>query len=147
LFNWVDGAILREQSAAKVVTKTPTYCEVCFWKCAGWVVKDENDEIWKIEGHADDPHCNGRLCPRGTGGVGMYHDEDRLKTPMIRVEENGQQVFKKVSWQEALGVIAEKMKAISDKYGPESMALFTHGSGGKFLGHLMKAYSTFIRTV
>lgn len=142
MFNWVDGAILKDKSQAKTVSKTPTYCEVCFWKCAGWVVKDENDEIWKIEGHEDDPHCNGRLCPRGTGGVGMYHDEDRLKSPMIRVEENGKQVFKKASWQEALEVISKKMKVISEKYGPESMALFTHGSGGKFLGHLMKAYGS-----
>jgi thiosulfate reductase/polysulfide reductase chain A len=34
------------------------------------------------------------------------------------------------------------MKAIAKEHGPECMALFTHGSGGKFLGHLMKAYGS-----
>ena len=68
---------------------TPTYCEICFWKCAGWVHKNDRDEIWKITGNAKDPNCDGRFCPRGTGGVGMYHDGDRLKTPLIRTEERG----------------------------------------------------------
>ncbi|MCK7535192.1 MAG: hypothetical protein MZV63_31510 [Marinilabiliales bacterium] len=37
-------------------------------------------------------NCNGRFCPRGTGGVGMYHDEDRLKHPADHVtEERGKQ--------------------------------------------------------
>jgi thiosulfate reductase/polysulfide reductase chain A len=66
------------------LTRTPTYCEVCFWKCAGWVYKDEQGKIWKVIGNDDDPCCNGRLCPRGTGGIGMYYDEDRLKSPLIR---------------------------------------------------------------
>ena len=39
--------------------------------------------------------------PRGTGGVGMYYDNDRLKNPLIRVDERGEQSFKEVSWDEA----------------------------------------------
>jgi thiosulfate reductase / polysulfide reductase chain A len=122
--------------------RTPTYCEVCFWKCAGWVYKTSEGKIWKIIGNDEDQHCNGRFCPRGTGGVGMYYDEDRLKTPLIRVEERGKQVFREASWDEALDYIAGKMKEISSKYGPESMALFTHGSGSAYFTNLLKAYGT-----
>ena len=88
--------------------RTPTYCEVCFWKCAGWVYKTPEGKIWKIVGNDEDQHCNGRFCPRGTGGVGMYYDEDRLKTPLIRVEERGRQVFREATWDEALEYIACK---------------------------------------
>ncbi len=42
------------------------------------------------------------FVPRGTGGVGMYYDEDRLKTPLIRTEERGKQVFREATWDEAL---------------------------------------------
>jgi thiosulfate reductase/polysulfide reductase chain A len=122
--------------------RTPTYCEVCFWKCAGWVYKTSEGKIWKIVGNDDDQNCNGRFCPRGTGGIGMYYDEDRLKTPLIRVEERGKQVFREATWDEALGVIADKMKAIASKYGPESMALFTHGSGSAYYTTLFKAFGT-----
>lgn len=123
--------------------RTSTYCEVCFWKCAGWTYTTKQGDITKILGNEDDPHCNGRLCPRGTGGVGMYTDKDRLKTPLIRVKkENGKSVFKEASWDEALELVAAKMTEIGEKYGPESMALFNHGSSGKHFGHLLKAYGS-----
>jgi thiosulfate reductase / polysulfide reductase chain A len=122
--------------------RTPTYCEVCFWKCAGWVYKNSEGKIWKIVGNDEDQHSNGRFCPRGTGGVGMYYDEDRLKTPLIRVEERGKQVFREATWDEAFTVIAGKMKDIASKYGPESMALFTHGSGSTYYTSLFKAYGS-----
>lgn len=123
--------------------RTSTYCEVCFWKCAGWTYTTKQGDITKILGNEDDPHCNGRLCPRGTGGVGMYTDKDRLKTPLIRVKkENGKSVFKEASWDEALELVADKMTEIGEKYGTESMALFNHGSSGKHFGHLLKAYGS-----
>ncbi len=124
------------------LTRTPTYCEICFWKCAGWVYKDEKGQIWKIIGNDEDQHCNGRFCPRGTGGVGMYYDNDRLKTPLIRVEDRGRQVFREATWDEALDYVATRMKAIRESYGPESMALFTHGSGSGYFTTLMKAYGS-----
>lgn len=122
--------------------RTPTYCEICFWKCAGWVYKNDQGEIWKIIGNENDPHCNGRLCPRGTGGVGMFYDQDRLKTPLIRTGPKGKQSFKRVSWDEALDFVAKKLDYIKKKYGPETVALITHGSGGKLLTTLMKAYGS-----
>ena len=122
------------------LTRTPTYCEVCFWKCAGWVYKNDKGEVQKITGNDDDPNSNGRFCPRGTGGVGMYTDEDRLKTPLIRVKDKyGRQTFRKASWDEALDYTAKKLREIIDKHGAECLALFTHGSGGKYFGNLLKA--------
>lgn len=122
--------------------RTPTYCEICFWKCAGWVYRKSDGSIWKIIGNDEDQHCNGRLCPRGTGGTGMYYDEDRLKTPLIRVEERGKQIFRQASWDEALTLAAGRMKEISQKYGPESMALFTHGSGSSYFSTLFSAFGS-----
>ena len=120
----------------------PNYCEVCFWNCAGWVYTDENGKIQKITGNSNDPHSYGRFCPRGTGGVGMYYDEDRLKKPMKRVGEPGNQKFVEIEWEEALDMVANKMKEIGDKYGRESIALFKHGSSGKHLGRLMSAFGS-----
>lgn len=122
--------------------RTPTYCEVCFWKCAGWVYKTSEGKIWKVIGNDEDQHSNGRLCPRGTGGIGMFYDEDRLKTPLIRVEERGKQVFREASWDEAFDYISVKMKDLSSKYGAESMALFTHGNGSSYFTNLMKAFGS-----
>jgi thiosulfate reductase/polysulfide reductase chain A len=146
-FNLLKGAvpddlISKDADPQKGLRRYPTYCEVCFWKCAGWTYTDEEGRIMKIIGHEDDPHCNGRLCPRGTGGVGMYYDRDRLTTPLIREGKPGSQTFRKASWDEALELVAARMKEISDAHGPEAMALFNHGSSGKFFGHLLKAFGS-----
>ncbi|MCK7541515.1 MAG: hypothetical protein MZV63_66850 [Marinilabiliales bacterium] len=31
----------QKATLAALTARTPTYCEVCFWKCAGWVYKDD----------------------------------------------------------------------------------------------------------
>jgi thiosulfate reductase / polysulfide reductase chain A len=145
LETFADNVLKNNQSYFKGpydFTRTPTYCEVCFWKCAGWVHKDENGRIKKIIGNDDDPNCNGRFCPRGTGGVGMYFDEDRLKTPLLRVEKNGEQTYREASWDEAFDFIASKMNQIKKEHGPECTALFTHGSGGKYFGKLLKGFGS-----
>lgn len=141
------GMLATEPGRAQALTATggetlrriPTYCEVCFWKCAGWVYRDEKGAIKKIIGNNEDLNCNGRLCPRGTGGIGMYYDENRLRTPLIRTEERGKQTFREATWEEAFDYIAEKIKKISAEHGPECLALFTHGSGGKYFTTLLKA--------
>ncbi|NOZ62876.1 MAG: molybdopterin-dependent oxidoreductase [Calditrichaeota bacterium] len=123
------------------IEKFPTYCEICFWKCAGWAVKKDG-QPWKIEGNENDPLCNGRLCPRGTGGIGAYLDDERLKTPLIRTAERGKQTFREATWDEALDYIAQKMEMIKEKYGPECFALFSHGTGGTFFKNLLRAYGS-----
>ena len=142
-----SNALTEDSGLAKGFKKlkiSPTYCEVCFWKCAAWAHTDENNNIQKLIGNDIDPHCNGRLCPRGTGGVGMYSDNDRLKTPLIRVKgENGEEdTYREASWDEALTLIASKMKEIKDTYGAESMALLKHGSPGSHFEHLFKAFGS-----
>jgi thiosulfate reductase/polysulfide reductase chain A len=125
------------------LTNYPTFCEVCFWKCAGFTYVDKKGNIRKIIGNKDDPHSNGRFCPRGTGGVGMYYDEDRLKTPLIReTRADGTQYFRKASWDEALDLVAEYMNKLRLEHGPECLALFSHGTGGKHFGHLVKAFGS-----
>jgi thiosulfate reductase / polysulfide reductase chain A len=144
-FSWAKGLKMTDElfkSGPQEPSRTSTYCELCFWKCAGWVHKNDDGEIKKITGNDDDPHCNGRLCPRGTGGVGMYNDTDRLRNPLIRTGEKGSQTFKEISWNEAFEHIAIKLDIIKKEHGPECVALLTHGSGGKFFGTLLKAYGS-----
>ena len=138
---WTDYNAIADGSG-RIGNKIPTYCEVCFWKCAGWINLDSEGHIKKVVGNDLDPHCNGRLCPRGTGGIGMYYDKDRLTTPLIRVTENGKQTFREATWEEAIDLIARKMTGIKENYGAESIALFNHGSSGKHFGHLLKAFGS-----
>lgn len=123
------------------IQKIPTFCDLCFWKC-GAIAYVRDGQLWKIEGNPDDPLSRGRLCPRGTGGVGAHTDPDRLKTPLIRSKRRGEDVWAQVTWDEALNYVAERLQRIKAQHGPEAVALFSHGLGGTFLKHTLKAYGT-----
>jgi len=60
----------------------------------------------------------GRLCVKGDAIPEFVRAEERLKYPMKRTT-NG---FKRISWDEALGLAAEKLGEIRSKYGPLSLA-------------------------
>jgi thiosulfate reductase/polysulfide reductase chain A len=132
---------LEKAAAPSGVQVIPTFCDVCFWKC-GALAYVRDGKLWKVEGNPEDPLSRGRLCPRGTGGVGAHYDPDRLTSPLLRRSSRGKEEWVEVTWDEALDYIAERMQAIKAKYGPESVALFTHGIGGNFLKHTLRAYGT-----
>lgn len=132
---------LAKNKSPKGLEKIPTFCDMCFWKC-GAIAYVEDGKLWKVEGNPLDPLSRGRLCPRGTGGVGAHYDPDRLKYPLMRKSVRGEEKWIQVTWDEALTFIAGRMKKIKDEYGPEAMALFSHGIGGNFIKHLFKAYGS-----
>lgn len=135
------AAATSTSSGPSGIRQIPTFCDICFWKC-GAIATVRDGSLWKIEGNPLDPLCRGRLCPRGTGGIGAHSDPDRLRAPLIRTHNRGEEKWQEVTWGEAIDYIATRMKKIAAKHGPESMALFAHGVGGTFLKHTLKAYGT-----
>ncbi|NIV39230.1 MAG: molybdopterin-dependent oxidoreductase, partial [Anaerolineae bacterium] len=67
---------------------------------------------------------------------------DRLKKPLIRTGKRGDGQYREASWDEALSLVAEKMQAIKKQYGPESVALFSHGSPTSHFYPLLSAYGS-----
>lgn len=99
-------------------------CEMCVWRC-GLIAKIKNGRVVKLDGNPDHPHSKGNLCPRGQSGLMNTYDPDRVLTPLIRVGNRGEGLFRKASWEEALDLIASKMLAIKNNYGPEAMVFST----------------------
>jgi thiosulfate reductase/polysulfide reductase chain A len=82
------------------------------------------------------------LCPRGAGATGLLYDPDRLQRPLLRREKRGEDVFEEVSWDAALNETAKRLEEVAARHGREALALFTHGSGGAWFKHLMKAWGS-----
>ena len=77
-----------------------------------------------------------RACVRGRGYRKFVYHPDRLKYPMKRVGKRGEGKFERISWDEATTLIADNLKHITAKYGPESRFMHnnTATSGGAFSG-------------
>ena len=121
------------------VKTVPTFCEMCFWRCAG-IASVRDGKVWKFEGNPVDPQSRGRLCPRGSGAPGAINDPDRLRTPLIRTGERGKEAWKTATWDEALTHVADRMQKIKGAHGPESIAMLYHGIGVRFIQHVLKSY-------
>lgn len=88
----------------------PTICPYCGNGCGlNFVVKD--DKIVGVEPYKRHPVNEGKVCPKGNFGYEFINREDRLTTPLIK--ENGE--FREASWDEALDLVANKLKEVSDE--------------------------------
>jgi thiosulfate reductase/polysulfide reductase chain A len=137
----LGGCATQPLPGSGTVTSSPTVCNMCFWQCAGTLYQ-EDGRPWKVLGNPDDPHCAGRLCTRGTGGIGAYDDPDRLRQPLLRVGSGAGQEFEAVSWDEAFEHIARKMLDIGERHGRDRIALFSHGGGGDHFHRLLQAFGS-----
>ena len=63
----------------------------------------------------------GSLCVKGRFGFNFIGSDERLTMPLIK--ENGK--FREASWEEATGLVADKLNAIKDEFGPDSIGVFT----------------------
>jgi len=118
-----------------------SYCELCFWGC-GIRAHVRDGRVTKITGNPEHPLSRGMLCPRGAGATGLLYDPDRLKRPLVRRARRGEDVFEEVSWDAALNEVASRLEAVEKRHGREAVALFTHGSGGVWFKHFMKAWGS-----
>ena len=101
-----------------------TDCILCVWGC-GINAYVEDGRLVKVEGMTEHPLNQGSLCPRGKALVDYVYSPDRLKYPMKR--ENGG--WKRISWDEALDIIATKLQGVKDRYGARALAIFCGSVG------------------
>lgn len=67
-------------------------------------------------------------CVRGQTNIARIYGAHRLRYPMKRVGEKGSGEWERISWDEALQTIADKMTAAINEYGPASICV-QHGAG------------------
>jgi len=102
-------------------------CMLCYMVC-GVEAHVKNGKLIKVEGMNDHPVTKGDLCPRGRHLSDYVYSPDRIKYPMMR-DHNGN--LKRVSWDEALDTIAEKLETIKQKYGARAVALSVGSIGAE----------------
>jgi predicted molibdopterin-dependent oxidoreductase YjgC len=105
--------------ADRVVHTTCPYCGV---GCqVNLFVKD--DTIFRSDGRFDNEVNYGNLCVKGRFGYDFLHAPDRLEQPLLR--ERRSEPFTVASWDAVLQHTANRLRAIRDTYGPDSVAVLT----------------------
>jgi anaerobic selenocysteine-containing dehydrogenase len=123
-------------------TKVPGMCQLCSTIC-GIVGHVKDGRVIKIEGNPNDPNSRGRLCARGQAGLNHLYHPERLLYPLKRVGARGEGKWKRISWDEALDEISEKLKTIRESGSPENFAFHQGRQRSKdALKRFLNAYGT-----
>ncbi len=75
----------------------------------------------------DNPMLAQNICFKGVAAPEIHNHDDRLRVPLKRVGERGEDKWEEISYGQAMDEIAERLQAIVDKYGAESFAVSTSG--------------------
>lgn len=103
-----------------------TMCDICTpLNHCGIDAYVKDGVLLKVEGTKGHPMNNGKLCTKGACNRGYVYRKDRLETPLKRVGERGEGKFEPITWDEAYQEIADKMLAIKEQYGPNSVMFYS----------------------
>ena len=135
-----DGEVVYEDST----------CSLCPGGCGISVRKVDNRAI-KIEGKKGHPVNDGGICILGLSGLQLLYGPTRVKSPMKRIGERGEGKWQKISWDEAIAIMTEKLTDIRNTGEAHTVAAIS-GSGSGTVSALLQRFMTgygspnFIRT-
>ncbi|MEE8473337.1 MAG: molybdopterin-dependent oxidoreductase [Dehalococcoidia bacterium] len=108
-------------SADTEVVKTA--CQLCI-ACCGMDLHMKAGKIVKVTGTKEHPMNRGRLCAKGSNIIDWVYNPARLKYPMKRVGGRFDQgTFERITWDEALDTIVERLGRVKEEFGARSLAV------------------------
>ena len=104
-----------------------SHCRMCHGGC-GVLIYTKNGKVSKIAGDPDCPINHGTLCSKGIASPQLAYHPDRLTYPIRRVGPKASGKWERISWDEALAAIAERILNYKEKSGAESIVM-GYGTG------------------
>lgn len=106
-------------------TTVPTYCALCTSRC-GAIATIEGGRLTALA--ADPAHPTGQaLCLKGKVAPELVHHPGRLLHPVRRTRPKGaaDPGWERISWDEALDLVAARLTELAAAHGPECVAFNT----------------------
>ena len=103
-------------------------------------VSVEDGRATQVAGDPDHPITVGFLCGKVSNYLERVYAEDRILQPLVRTGAKGAGEFRRVSWDEALGTVADALAQTRDEHGGESILPYSYmGTQGLIQGNTMSA--------
>lgn len=111
-------------------------CRICHGGC-GALLYIKNGRLVKVKGDPESPLNKGWMCIKGLTTPEIAYHPLRLMEPLKRKGQRGSGEWERVSWNEVLDEIADKVDLIRKESGPESIAL-GQGTGRHHYMHVVR---------
>jgi len=94
----------------------------------------QDGRITKIDGSTSNPITDGYICAKVRRFGERVYGSDRLLYPSVRKGPKGEGArFERVSWDEALNLVADRMREARDTWGAESILPYSYGGSNGLL--------------
>jgi anaerobic selenocysteine-containing dehydrogenase len=93
----------------------------------------ENGRVLKIDGGDANPATRDFICAKVRRFSERIYGEDRLLYPAVRHGVKGHGTFARVSWDEALDLIARRMTEIKNSVGADAILPYSYGGSNGLL--------------
>ena len=91
------------------------------------LVTVENGRAIRMAGDPDHPFTNGFLCTKVAKYLERTYHDGRLLYPQIRTGAKGEGKFRRATWDEALSLIAERLRGVIDsEHGPQAIMRYSY---------------------
>ncbi len=110
-------------------TAYKTQCYICNQGCDA-TVHVKNGEVVLVEGDRSSAVTRGTLCAKGLASRDILYHPDRLLCPMKRAGVRGEGRWERITWDEALDTIADRLRSIEREFGEEGIVLATGTNRG-----------------
>lgn len=100
--------------------------------CSLEVTVDEG-RITKVDAGPGNPLTDGFICQKVKHHPERIHGPQRLHTPLVRTGVKGAGEFRPASWDEALDLIVDRLRAAEAGPGPEAVVPFVYNSSAPLL--------------
>src|SRR5271170_673603 len=116
----------------------------CPDSCAVLVTVDESGKATRVQGDPTHPVTRGFLCAKVAKYLDRVYSPARLLHPMRRKpgvpkgrKPSGREAeaFERISWEEALDLVAKRLRTIADEHGPESILPYSYAGTIAVLGY------------
>jgi len=93
---------------------------MCTSRC-GVIATVEDGKLTQV--NADPAHPNGCICVKGAAAPEIVYSPDRVQYPLVRTRPKGDPNpgWVRISWDQALNLVALRLTDIKDNYGPEAV--------------------------
>jgi thiosulfate reductase/polysulfide reductase chain A len=106
----------------------PTTCWECS-TCCGALATVRDGHVAEFGPNRSHPYSKGAFCIKGIRGApGITYSGNQLLYPMRRTGARGDGKWARISWDDALDEMADRLAAVRQAYGPEAIVGATSGA-------------------
>ena len=122
-----------------MLEKKKTICPLDCPDSCGMVATVVDGRVTSLRGDTEHPYTNGFICRKMRRYAERVYGEHRVLYPQLRIGKKGEGKFRRIGWDEALDILADRLTETGNRFGGEAILPYSYagnmGAVNRFAGY------------